>query len=119
MFSLEKKTAIITGGGSGIGKAIAETFAQQGASVYILELNAETAEQTIRTIHSKGKQAIAFSCNVADQKVVKNIVQKVIEQSGKVDILVNSAGIAHIGKLENATESDLDRIYQVNVKGVY
>jgi NAD(P)-dependent dehydrogenase (short-subunit alcohol dehydrogenase family) len=119
MFSLEKKTAIITGGGSGIGKAIAETFSHQDASVYILELNAETAGQTLKTIHSKGKIATSFSCNVSDQAMVKSIVQKIVEQSGTIDILVNSAGIAHIGKLENATESDLDRIYQVNVKGVY
>lgn len=119
MFSLEKKTAIITGGGSGIGKAIAETFAQQGATVFILELNADTAEQTLNTIHSKGKQAFSFSCNVSDQNMVKSIAQQVMEQTGAIDILVNSAGIAHVGKLENATESDLDRLYQVNVKGVY
>lgn len=119
MFSLEKKTAIVTGGGSGIGKAIAETFAQQGATVFILELNADTAEQTLNTIHSKGKQAFSFSCNVSDQNMVKSIAQQVMEQTGVIDILVNSAGIAHVGKLENATESDLDRLYQVNVKGVY
>lgn len=119
MFSLEKKTAIITGGGSGIGKAIAETFAQQGATVFILELNAEAANQTLDTILSKGKQAFSFSCNVSDQNAVARIVQQIVEQRGVIDTLVNSAGIAHIGKLENATESDLDRLYQVNIKGVY
>jgi 2-keto-3-deoxy-L-fuconate dehydrogenase len=119
MFKLDHKTAVITGGGSGIGKAVAELFAQQGATVHILELNAETAEQTLANIKSKGSKAFAHTCNVADQKMVKEIVQQIVQQSKTIDILVNSAGIAHIGKLENTTELDLDRIYQVNIKGVY
>lgn len=119
MFSLEGKTAVITGGGSGIGKAIAELFAQQDASVYILELNSETADQTLKNISAKGKKAIALSCNVSDQAVVTTMLQQVIQQTGGIDILVNSAGIAHIGKLESTAEADLDRLFQVNVKGVY
>lgn len=119
MFKLEKKTAVITGGGSGIGKAIAELFARQGAAVFILELNADTADQTLQSILSKGGKAFAFSCNVSDQNKIKELMQQVVQQSGSIDVLVNSAGIAHIGKLENATEADLDRVFQVNVKGVY
>jgi 2-keto-3-deoxy-L-fuconate dehydrogenase len=119
MFSLEKKTAVITGGGSGIGKAIAELFAQQGAAVFILELNSETAQQTLETIHTKGNRAFAFSCNVSDQKQVTGLMAQIVQQAGSIDILVNSAGIAHIGKLETTNETDIDRIYQVNVKGVY
>jgi NAD(P)-dependent dehydrogenase (short-subunit alcohol dehydrogenase family) len=119
MFSLKNKTAVITGGGSGIGKAIAELFAQQGATVFILELNADTASDTISTIQSKGGKAFAFPCNVADQSMVNDVAGKVIGQTSRIDILVNSAGIAHIGKLENTSEADLERIFQVNVKGVY
>jgi 2-keto-3-deoxy-L-fuconate dehydrogenase len=119
MFKLDHKTAVITGGGSGIGKAVAELFAQQGATVHILELNSETAEQTLANIKSKGSNAFAHTCNVADHKMVKEIVQQIVQQSKTIDILVNSAGIAHIGKLENTAEADLDRIYQVNIKGVY
>jgi NAD(P)-dependent dehydrogenase (short-subunit alcohol dehydrogenase family) len=119
MFNLTKKTAVITGGGSGIGKAIAELFAQQGATVFILELNADAAAETLNNIQSKGFKATVFSCNVADQNMVKGIVNEILKQTGRIDILVNSAGIAHIGKLENTTEADLDRIFQVNVKGVY
>lgn len=119
MFKLDKKTAIITGGGSGIGKAIAELFAGQGATVFILELNAETANQTLQQIQSKGAKAFSFSCNVSDQGMVKDIIQKILQQTGRIDILVNSAGIAHVGKLENTAEADLERVFQVNVKGVY
>jgi NAD(P)-dependent dehydrogenase (short-subunit alcohol dehydrogenase family) len=119
MFKLTQKTAVITGGGSGIGKAVAELFAQQGATVHLLELNSETAAQTLTNIQSKGGKAFAHACNVADQPMVKGIVQQIVQQNKTIDILVNSAGIAHVGKLENTTEADLDRIYQVNVKGVY
>jgi 2-keto-3-deoxy-L-fuconate dehydrogenase len=119
MFSLHNKTAIITGGGSGIGKAIAECFAQQGASVYILELNAGAAEETVSNITASGRKASAFSCNVSDQTQVKKIVTEIIDKNGRLDILVNSAGIAHIGKLETTSEVDLERIFQVNIKGVY
>lgn len=119
MFSLEKKTAIITGGGSGIGKAIAELFAQQGATVYILELNSETAQQTLDSIQANGRKAYGLSCNVSDQKQVTGLANQIVQQAGRIDILVNSAGIAHVGKLETTGEADIDRIYQVNVKGVY
>jgi 2-keto-3-deoxy-L-fuconate dehydrogenase len=119
MFSLEKKTAVITGGGSGIGKAIAELFAQQDATVYILELNSETAQQTLDSIQAKGKRAFVLSCNVSDQKQVTGLINQIVQQAGRIDILVNSAGIAHIGKLESTGEADIDRIYNVNVKGVY
>jgi 2-keto-3-deoxy-L-fuconate dehydrogenase len=119
MFSLSKKTAVITGGGSGIGKAVAEVFAQQGATVLILELNEEAAAESLKNISARGGKAYSFGCNVADQGAVKNVMARIVQQTGRVDILVNSAGIAHIGKLENTSEADLERIFQVNVKGVY
>lgn len=119
MFSLKQKTAVITGGGSGIGKAIAETFGRQGAFVFILELNADTAKDTVTSITASGGRAQAFSCNVSDQSKVKEVFQQISDLGHRIDILVNSAGIAHIGKLETTSEADLDRIYQVNVKGVY
>ncbi|MBL7856229.1 MAG: SDR family oxidoreductase [Cyclobacteriaceae bacterium] len=119
MFSLHNKTAIITGGGSGIGKAIAECFAFQGASIFILELNASSVEETVKKIVSAGGSVQAFTCNVADQHQVGEVVRNIIEQTGRVDMLVNCAGIAHIGKLESTTETDFERVFQVNVKGVY
>lgn len=119
LFDLTGKTAVITGGGSGIGRAIAELFAKQGATIYILELEAEHAEDAINTIQNNGGKASVLTCNVSDQKIVKEAVHAILEESKTIDILVNSAGIAHIGNLENTPESDFDRIFSVNVKGVY
>lgn len=119
MFSLDRKIAAITGGGSGIGKAIAEVFASQGAHVFIIELNASTGEETEKQIVNKGGKAKSFQCNVSDQDQVKNVFSSIIKDAGKIDILVNCAGISHIGRLENTTEADFDRIFSVNVKGVY
>lgn len=115
MFSLQNKTAVITGGGSGIGKAIAILFAKQGASVHILELNKTTADDTVAEIESAEGKAFATACNVADQQAVKETFAKI----GVFDILVNCAGIAHIGKADTTSEADFDRIYQVNIKGAY
>jgi 2-keto-3-deoxy-L-fuconate dehydrogenase len=114
MFSLKGKSAVITGGGSGIGKAISMLFAKQGAKVYILELNEQSAQQTVEEIKAFG-EAQAFSCDVSKQDQVLATFNKM----DKVDILVNNAGIAHIGNLEKTAEADFERVYQVNVKGAY
>ncbi len=114
MFSLHNKTAIITGGGSGIGKAISTLFAKQGATVHIIELNQEAAEQTLHEISAFGT-AFAHACDVSNQALVIDTFNKI----GKIDILVNNAGIAHIGKADTTSETDFDRVYQVNIKGAY
>src|SRR5688500_1707311 len=119
MFDLGKKITVVTGAGSGIGKAIAELFAAQNSTVFLVDLNAGAVEETKNIIVSKGGKAHAIPCNVADQKEVTEIFQQIIQQAGSVDILVNSAGIAHIGKLETTSVNDFDRIFNVNVKGVY
>ena len=119
MFSLLQKTAIITGGGSGIGKAIAEVFAARGAEVFVLDLNKDSADESVRRIESAGGKATGFAVNVADQGQVKEVVSSIAGKASRIDILVNSAGVSHIGTLESTMESDFDRIYQVNIKGVY
>ncbi|HXR83727.1 MAG TPA: glucose 1-dehydrogenase [Hanamia sp.] len=115
MFSLQNKKAIITGAGSGIGKAIAILFAAQGAEVHIIEVNAENAKATAKEIEEHNGHAYTYSCNVANQQEVVAVFQKI----GLHDILVNNAGIAHIGKADNTTEEDFDRVVNVNIKGVY
>ena len=115
MFKLTNKTAVITGGGSGIGRAMAILFAQQGAEVHIIELNAEASADTVKEITDNGGSARAYNCDISDQ-------QQVIEtfnQIGRIDILINNAGIAHIGKADTTSEADFDRIYHVNIKGAY
>ena len=119
MFRLNNKTAIITGGGSGIGKAIATVFAQQGAQVYVLDMDEKGGGATIQEIVDAGNKAVFYKCNVADQKNVKNAVGEIVARHGSIDILVNNAGIAHIGQADNTNEEDFDRIVAVNIKGVY
>ncbi len=117
-FDLSGKTAIVTGGGSGIGRAISMTLAAQGATVHIFELNGAAATDVVQEITDQGGSAVGHACNVAVQQEVKNTIGTIVA-SGPVDILVNNAGIAHIGDVEHTSEADFDRIYQVNVKGVY
>jgi len=114
MFSLKGKSAVITGAGSGIGKAIAILFARQGATVHILELNLDAAQQTIAEIGSGGN-AQAYSCDVSNQQQVV----ETFRQIGRVDILVNNAGIAHVGSVETTTEADFMKVFDVNVRGAY
>jgi NAD(P)-dependent dehydrogenase (short-subunit alcohol dehydrogenase family) len=115
MFSLQNKKAIITGGGSGIGKAISLLFAKQGAEVHVLELSLESAQSTVDEITASGGKVFAHACNVANQQEVIATFGKI----GNINILVNNAGIAHVGKVDTTPEADFDRIMNVNVKGVY
>ena len=119
MFDLGKKITVITGAGSGIGKAIAELFASQHATVFLLDLNEQALEETRNVITSQGGKAFSVPCNVTDQSAVIATFQDIITKHERIDILVNSAGIAHIGKLETTNEKDFERIFQVNVRGVY
>lgn len=115
MLKLENKVAIITGGGSGIGRAIAELFATEGAYVHILDLNVSGAQEVVEGIQRAGGRAKVHACNVANQEEVISIVDGI----GRVDVLVNNAGIAHVGSLENCQEADFEKVFAVNVKGAY
>ncbi|NCD71708.1 SDR family NAD(P)-dependent oxidoreductase [Mucilaginibacter agri] len=115
MFNLTNKSVVITGGGSGIGKAIAILFASQSALVHILDLNLDAAKQTAAEITDKGGAAFAYKVDVTDQQEVLELIRNI----GVVNILINNAGIAHVGNLEHTEEADFDRIYNVNVKGAY
>ena len=117
-FDLSRKTAVVTGGGSGIGKAISLALADQGASVHILDMNLDNATATVDEIKKKGGLAQGYQCNVANQNQVKEIVKAITDQAS-ITILINNAGIAHVGNIENTAEEDLDRLYEVNIKGVY
>lgn len=112
MFSLKDKHAVVTGAGSGIGKAVAVLLAQQGAMVYVADINEEQAKETAREI---GGTAVAKVADVSDQAQTRAL----FESLPRLDILVNSAGVSHIGTAESTGEADFDRLYNVNVKGVY
>ena len=119
MFQLTNKTAIITGGGSGIGKAISRLFARQGADVFILDLDGKGAMETIREIKNGDGLGTFQKCNVSIQSEVQTIVDEIGHAKGGIDILVNNAGIAHVGNAENTRSEDFERLLAVNVKGVY
>ncbi|MFI5138750.1 MAG: SDR family NAD(P)-dependent oxidoreductase [Sphingobacteriales bacterium] len=115
MFKLSNKSVVITGGGSGIGKAMSILFAKQGAVVHIIELNPEAATNTVNEITATNGQALSHTCDVSKQQQVIDTFGTI----GQIDILINNAGIAHIGKADTTSEADFDRIYNVNIKGVY
>lgn len=115
MLSLKQKHAVVTGAGSGIGRAIALVFAQQGAHVHILDLSEKQAMVVTNEIHVNGGSASAHAVDVSDQHQVESVFNEI----GTVHILVNSAGISHIGKADTTSSEDFDRVYNVNVRGVY
>lgn len=115
MFSLQNKNAVVTGGGSGIGKSVALLFAKQGAVVHVADLNEKQANDTVNEITAAGGKAFAHIVNVASQAQVVAAFQQI----DTIDILVNSAGISHIGKAHTTSEEDFDKVFGVNVKGLY
>jgi NAD(P)-dependent dehydrogenase (short-subunit alcohol dehydrogenase family) len=117
-FRLDGKTAVITGAGSGIGRAIARKFAASGASVHVLDLNLADAESVVLEIKEAGGSAAACLCDVSDQAQTVSAFKKIFENA-RLDVLVNNAGIPQIGNIENTSEADFDRILRVNVKGYY
>ena len=118
MFSLKGKIAVVTGAGSGIGKAIAVAFANQGAHVAVFDFNEDAAREVVAEIKASGGSADHQVCDVSNAQQVNACIESVWSAQKKLDILVNNAGIAHVGNALNTSEEDLDRIYRVNVKGV-
>lgn len=111
--SFSGKTVLITGGASGIGLAMVRAFGSADATVHVLEPNAEQAQAAI------GEASVTVhSCDVSNQSMVQAAVDHLCT-AGRVDVLINNAGVAHIGTAETTSETDIDRLYSVNIKGVY
>jgi len=113
------KTVVITGAGSGIGQAMAVAFAQAGASVALLDLNQEQLSETLDLLKSSNTKASGFACDVSQSTQVQSAVDNIQLAFGSIDVWINNAGIAHVGNIEATAEADLDRLYNVNIKGVY
>ena len=107
-FDLNNKNAIVTGGSSGIGKAIAETLNSQGADVYVLDLN-ESKSNTLKGIST-------IKTDITNSNKLKEVFNKLPD---KINILINNAGIGLVGNIEQTNEKDFDNLYNVNIKGVY
>ena len=117
-FDITGKVAIVTGGASGIGRAIALALAESGANVVIADRALDGAEEMAREIESAGGKAIATKTDVTDSKEVEQMVQRTIEKFGKIDILINNAGIIARSSVMDMREEELDRTFEVNLKGV-
>jgi 2-keto-3-deoxy-L-fuconate dehydrogenase len=115
MFSLEGKIALVTGAGSGIGAAIATVFAEAGAQVWVADINEGAAIDTVSAIAKAKGEARGIGLNVADEGSAAAVAEKV----GRLDILVNNAGVGHVGTMTQTTGADMDRLYAVNVRGVF
>jgi 2-keto-3-deoxy-L-fuconate dehydrogenase len=119
MFSLKNKIALVTGAGSGIGASIAEVFARAGAHVVVTDVNLESARATSDSIIKGNGSAEALALNVAEESSCAAAASNLIHKHGRVDILVNNAGIGHVGTMLQTEGTDLDRLYAVNVRGVF
>ena len=119
MFTLTGKFAVVTGGGSGIGEAIALLFGRQGAHVGVLDVDGAAADSTAARIREAGGRADSRACDVSDSRQVAAAFAALEQITGRIDILVNNAGVSHIGTAETTSEEDFDRLFRVNVKGVY
>ncbi|MGJ8697301.1 MAG: SDR family NAD(P)-dependent oxidoreductase [Verrucomicrobiaceae bacterium] len=113
------KVALITGGGSGIGRAISERFAIEGALVCVLDFDEAQGAETISLIEKSGGQAVFFPCDVSDQSRVTEVFAQIKADHSPIDILVNNAGVAAIGNVDVCTSDDFERIFNINVKGVF
>jgi NAD(P)-dependent dehydrogenase (short-subunit alcohol dehydrogenase family) len=119
MFSLENKIALITGAASGIGAAIADTFARAGAFVFVTDRDAAGGREVVTRIHAQNGKADFLDLDVTSEEACRQVAAKVWAAHQRLDVLVNNAGIGHVGTMAQTTGDDLDRLYAVNVRGVF
>ncbi len=116
---LEGRIAVVTGGARGIGKAICERLAAEGASLAIVDIMQEVADETVAEFKAKGVKAVAFAANVAKPEDAVNAIKAVIDEFGRIDILVNNAGITRDTLMMRMSEADWDLVMDVNLKGTF
>jgi NAD(P)-dependent dehydrogenase (short-subunit alcohol dehydrogenase family) len=117
MFSLQNKITLVTGAGSGIGAAIAETFAGAGAFVFVTDRNEKDGRAVAERIQTHNAQFLPL--DVTSEEDCRQVARTVLATRGRLDVLVNNAGIGHVGTMLQTTGADLDRLYGVNVRGVF
>lgn len=119
MFSLAGKVAIITGGAQGLGQAMAFSLAHAGATIVIADLNEEKADQTVRSLRDAGFEAISCAVDIAERKSVDHLMQEVLGRFGRLDVVINSAGVNRRYSMEDISVEDYDTIMDVNLKGTF
>src|SRR5258705_9245404 len=118
MFSLEGKTALITGAASGIGAAIAETFARAGARVFVTDCNEAAGRALVERFNAAADSATFLTLDVTNETQCAGVARQALATAGHLDILVNNAGIGHVGTMATTTGADFDPILAVNTRGV-
>ena len=118
-FTLKDKITVVTGAASGIGAAIAEAFASAGAFVYVADLNEGGASETVSRIEKANGRGRAVVTNIANQQSCESLITRVLSEDGRCDVLVNNAGIGHVGTVLTTEPEDLQRLWSVNVQGMY
>jgi len=119
LFNLDGKVAVITGASSGLGADAARAYVESGANVALLARRKEKLENLAEELKGLGKDAIAVKCDVSDEESVKNAINEIINHYGKIDILLNNAGVATRGSVEELSVEDFDKTMDINVKGIY
>ncbi len=119
MFTLQDKITLVTGAGSGIGAAIAEVFAKAGAFVFVTDRDQASGQETVKRIISQGGKAEFSVLDVSREEACAAVAQHVLTTRQRLDILVNTAGIGHVGTMMQTAGADMDRLYAVNVRGVF
>ena len=119
LFRLDGRVAVVTGGGSGLGAAMAKGLAQAGAALAIVDVNEDGAASTVATIEEQAGRAVSFPCDVTVKQQVDALADRVVNELGRADILVNSAGMAYRSPAEEFPEEEFDRIIALNLKGTY
>ncbi len=119
MFDLTGKIALVTGAASGIGEAIAFTLARAGAFVYVADLDEANGERVSNAIRNENERAAFLKLNVAEEQECRQAAEFVHQEQGRLDILVNNAGIGHVGTILETNGEDMDRLYAVNVRGMF
>jgi NAD(P)-dependent dehydrogenase (short-subunit alcohol dehydrogenase family) len=109
------KIIVVTGGGSGIGRAMSLAFANEGGIVHVIDVDEKGAKEVCELIKSKGMEASFHKTNISNTQQVQQLIASIT----RIDVLINNAGIAHVGSVEDCQEHDFDKVYQVNVKGTY
>jgi 3-oxoacyl-[acyl-carrier protein] reductase len=117
--SLMNKISIVTGGAQGLGKAIALELARKGSHLVVGDVNLEAAQRVTEEIHVLGRRALALSVDVSNARDVNEMADRVVKEFGRIDILINNAGICQVVTIEKMTEEDWDRVMAINLKGVF
>src|SRR5437868_5857888 len=116
---LTGKVSIITGAGQGIGRATALKFATEGAKVAVCDINLESVKETMQEVEAEGGEAAAFRVDVTDKESIARMVEGVMAKWGRIDTLVNNAGIVQDAQFKKMTDEQFERVIDVNLKGVY